>query len=71
MVGATLLALGHHIFTGWVATNPEGAGPTDRDDKAAWIRLPRPPGKIAVTDGGFGNETLWAHAHAEHQTSMR
>jgi hypothetical protein len=35
------------------------------------IPLPRPPGKIAVTDGGFGNETLWAHAHAEHQTSMR
>ena len=32
-VGATLLALGYQIFMGWVA-NPEGAGPTDRDDKA-------------------------------------
>jgi len=33
-VGATLLALGYQIFMGWVASNPEGAGPTDRDDKA-------------------------------------
>jgi len=34
-VGATLLALGYQIFMGWVGTNPEGAGPTDGDDKAA------------------------------------
>ena len=33
-VGATLLALGYKIFMGWVASNPEGAGPTDGDDKA-------------------------------------
>jgi len=33
-VGATLLALGYQIFMGWVATTPEGAGPTDGDDKA-------------------------------------
>jgi len=34
-VGATLLALGYQIFMGWVAAIPEGAGPTDRDDKEA------------------------------------
>ena len=34
-VGATLLALGYQIFMEWVAANPEGAGPTDGDDKAA------------------------------------
>jgi predicted PurR-regulated permease PerM len=28
-VGATLLALGYQIFMGWVAANPDGAGPTD------------------------------------------
>jgi predicted PurR-regulated permease PerM len=33
-VGATLLALGYQIFMGWVAANPEGARPTDGDDKA-------------------------------------
>jgi predicted PurR-regulated permease PerM len=32
-VGATLLALGYQIFTGWVA-NPERAGPTHADDKS-------------------------------------
>src|SRR5215813_11016243 len=34
-VGATLLALGYQIFMGWVAANPEGAGPTDGGNKAA------------------------------------
>jgi len=34
-VGATLLALGYQIFMGWVASNPEGAGRTDGDDKVA------------------------------------
>jgi hypothetical protein len=34
-VGATLLALGYQIFMGWVAANPEGASPTDGDDKAS------------------------------------
>ena len=44
-VGATLLALGYQIFMGWVASNPEGAGPTDRDDKAVCIQPPRLPGQ--------------------------
>jgi predicted PurR-regulated permease PerM len=34
-VGATLLALGYQIFMGWVAANPEGAGPIDGNNKAA------------------------------------
>jgi hypothetical protein len=33
-VRATLLALGCQVFMGWIAANPEGAGPTDGDRRS-------------------------------------
>jgi predicted PurR-regulated permease PerM len=67
-VGATLLALGYQIFMGWVAANPEGAGPTNgarrRPDTARRFRR-RDRGSRADDRGLASSEGAsrpqWAH----------